>query len=187
MLKFVKRVLDFIHFQESKNAIKKFRKYGKGTSVNYPIDIEYPENLILEDYVHLGPNSWFSCYNLVTIGRGTIIGPRIKVYTGNHNYDSDLSIPYDNITLAKKVTIGENVWIGGDVIILPGVEIGEGSIIAGGSVVTKSFEAGSIIGGNPAKVIKSRDMDKYYALKSEDKIYLKLKGESFFSPEIHCI
>lgn len=184
MLKFLKRVIDFINYQESKNSIKKFQKLGKGSSVIYPIEIEYPENFIVEDYVLIGRNAWISCYDEVIFKSGTITGPRLKIYTGNHNYDSTISIPYDHITFAKKTIIGENVWIGGDVILLPGVELGEGSVVGAGAVVTKSFEPGSIIGGNPAKLIKKRNMDQYYDLKEKNKIYLKLKGEKILTPEI---
>ena len=56
----------------------------------------------------------------------------------------------------KKVTISDDVWIGANAIILPGVTIGKGSVIAGGAVVTKDVEPYMIVGGNPAKVIRSR-------------------------------
>jgi acetyltransferase-like isoleucine patch superfamily enzyme len=106
---------------------------------------------------------------------GTIIGPRLKIYTGNHNYDSDTLLPYDEVTIAKNVVIKENVWIGGDVTILPGITIEEGAIIGASTVVTKDVPKGAIVGGNPGKILKYRDLEKYDMLKKQDKIYLREK------------
>ena len=166
---------------------KKIQNFSAESILCYPAIIDKPYNLNVQDYVYIGPNSWISCHAKVTIQRGTIIGPRLKIYTGNHNYENQIAIPYDNITYAKKVTISENVWVGGDVIILPGVNIGEGSVIAAGSVVTKSFPMGSVIGGNPAKVIKQRDLDVYNRLKLEDKIYLKMKKSGELKLKIEAL
>lgn len=70
------------------------------------------------------------------------------------------------------VEIGNNCWFGARCIILPGVKIEDGAVIAAGSVVTKSVPCGAIVGGNPAKIIGWRDMDKYNKLKSEHKNYI---------------
>lgn len=157
--------------------VKSINHFGKGSVLSFPVIIDKPDNLNIGDYVYIGPGAWISCHANVLIKRGTIIGPRLKIYTGNHNYENTTSIPYDNVTLGKRVVISENVWIGGDVIILPGVTIEEGCVVAAGSVVTKSFPMGSVIGGNPAKILKDRDKEMYFKLKSEDKIYLKMKQE----------
>lgn len=98
------------------------------------------------------------------IGSGTIIGPRFKVHTSNYNYNGTM-LPYDDKYLVKDEKIGENVWMGSDVTILAGIEIGEGAVIGTCSVVTKSVPALVIIGGNPANIIKYREIDKYETLK----------------------
>ena len=86
-------------------------------------------------------------------------------------------LPYDDRYIVKDVFIDDNVWIGSDVTIMPGVHIGEGAIIGACSCVTKDIPPYAIVGGCPAKVIKYRDIDKYLRLKSEGKIYLTLKAK----------
>lgn len=100
--------------------------------------------------------------------------------TSNHHYDSDdlKAIPYDGRNLLAKVTIEENVWIGANVSIVPGVTIGEGAVIAMGTVVTKDVPKYAVVGGNPAKVIKYRNIKKYNKLKTDGNIYLKLKNKN---------
>lgn len=80
--------------------------------------------------------------------------------------------------------INENVWIGGDVTILSGVTIGEGAVIGAASVITKDIPPLAIVGGNPAKLIEMRDKAKYYKLKDENKIYLKMKQEGQLNPVV---
>ena len=92
----------------------------------------------------------------VIIGDYTIIGHGVKIYSENHIYENlDIKIKLQG-EKRKKVSIGENCWIGANSVILSGVEIGEGCIIAAGAVVNKSFPSNSIIGGVPAKLIKQR-------------------------------
>ena len=98
-------------------------------------------------------------------------GQNITIITDNHNYDSDISIPYDKVRIRKPVIIKDFVWLGHGVIIMGGVTIGEGVIVAAGSVVTKSIPDYAIVGGNPAKVIKYRDIEKFQKLK-EKKAFL---------------
>lgn len=89
---------------------------------------------------------------MVTIGDDCFIGPNVSIYTACHS-----THPIERNTRnewAKPVTIGDNVWIGGSVTILPGVTIGDNCTIGAGSVVTRDIPAGSIAVGNPARVIK---------------------------------
>lgn len=71
------------------------------------------------------------------------------------------------------VTIEENVWIASHCVILPGVTIGEGAVIAAGSIVTKSVEPMSVVAGNPAKIVKYRDRERYEKLRKQNCIYMK--------------
>lgn len=90
------------------------------------------------------------------IGDECIVGQYLSCHPENHNYeDLSLSIRHQGVS-RKGIKIGKNCWIGSKVTILDGVQIGDGSIIAAGSVVTKSFPENSIIGGVPAKLLKTR-------------------------------
>lgn len=93
----------------------------------------------------------------VTIGDYVMMGPDCLIYTQNHKFD-DLSIPMQQsgFSEVRPVTIGNDVWIGGRVIILPGVTIGDGCIVGAGAVVSKDVPPYSIVVGNPARVVKSR-------------------------------
>ncbi len=111
--------------------------------------------------IHLGDNSGIGMRaqieNHVTIGKNVMMGPDCMIFTRNHEY-SDTNIPMckQGFSEYKPVVIGDDVWIGARVIILPGVIVGAGSIIGAGSVVTKNVEEYTIVGGNPAHFIKER-------------------------------
>ena len=95
----------------------------------------------------------------IKIGDYVGIGPQVIIYSLNHNYWGDITCLTDfkkNEYQYKKVTIGNNVWIGAKAIILPGINIGDNSVIAAGSVVTKNVAANILVGGNPACIIKRR-------------------------------
>lgn len=94
-------------------------------------------------------------------------GTGCLIITSNHNYNFGKKIPYDDTHIAKKVTIGDNVWFGDRVIILGGVTIGEGAIIQAGAVVIKDVPPFAIAGGNPAQVFGQRNIEHYNDLKSK--------------------
>lgn len=86
---------------------------------------------------------------------------------GSHDYDYGDKIPYGSHYATKNVKIDDFVWIGSDVIICGNVHIGEGAIIAMGAVVVKDVPPYAIVGGNPAKVIKYRNIEQFKKLKAE--------------------
>lgn len=104
----------------------------------------------------------------ITIGDYFHSGVDCMIITQNHRYEGE-AIPYDTTFDYKTVTIGDCVWFGNRVIVTGNVTIGEGAIIAAGSVVCKDVPPLAIVGGNPAKVIKYRDKEHYYKLKEECK------------------
>ena len=93
----------------------------------------------------------------------------MTIMLGSHNYDHGTMIPYDDTYTKKNVVIDDFVWVGSNVIICGNIHIGEGAIIGIGSVVVKDVPRGAIVGGNPAKIIKYRDMDHFENLKREGK------------------
>nr|WP_142784468.1 acyltransferase [Changchengzhania lutea] len=93
----------------------------------------------------------------VSIGNDVLIAPEVYVLHSGHVYDKiDLPIIEQGETFYPKTNIEDNVWIGARTIILPGRRIGKGAIVAAGSVVVKDVEPYSIVGGNPAVLIKFR-------------------------------
>ena len=87
----------------------------------------------------------------VEIGSNVLFGPNVHLYTATHPIDA---IERRSIDFSKPITIGNDCWIGGNAIILPGVKIGNGCTIGAGSVVTKDIPDNSLAVGNPARVIK---------------------------------
>jgi acetyltransferase-like isoleucine patch superfamily enzyme len=84
-----------------------------------------------------------------------MIGPSVTIITVNHNYQAE-SLKAQRSHVLSPVRIGDNVWIGANALILPGVSIGHNAVIAAGSVVTKEIGEGEVFGGNPARFIKRR-------------------------------
>ena len=136
------------------------------------------KNIIWHDNIHIGPMAYIWAVSGLRIGENVIFGPRVTIYTSNHRYENATMIPYEGYSYAKKVTIERNVWIGDSTLIVPGVTTGEGSIVAMGSVVIKDVPKYSIVGGNPVKVIRQRDIEKYKELDANKMYYMRLKKEN---------
>ena len=150
---------------------------GYNVKIRPGFKIGHSENLILHDNVVIGENSFINAHGGVEIGSGTITGPEIMIFSVNHIYDATDALPFSEELNLKKVSIGENCWIGARVFICPGVELGEGCVVAGGAVVTKSFPAGCVIGGNPANVIKKRNEEFYRAAKSSGRYHFDISNK----------
>lgn len=107
--------------------------------------------------VGIGPYASLGGAGGLEIGDECIIGPYLSCHPENHNFEKiEESIRHQGVS-RKGIKIGKNCWIGAKVSVLDGVEIGDGCVIAAGAVVTKSFPANSVIGGVPARLIKSRE------------------------------
>lgn len=157
-------------------ARKKWKGQHPTVTLCRPYNITPINNLVLGEHIYIGPEAWFSLRGKCRIGSGTIFGPRCKIHTSNHRYEGTM-LPYDHIYTVKDVVIGENVWIGADVSIMPGVTIGEGAVIAACSCVTKDVPPMAVVGGNPMRIIKYRDAENYNRLKAEGQIYMALKAQ----------
>lgn len=108
--------------------------------------------------VYLGEGAFvnFDCVFLdlapIRIGRRTLIGPKVQLLTAHHPFDADLRATQREA--GRPITIGNDCWLGGGVIVCPGVTIGNGAIIGAGSVVTRDIPAGAVAAGNPARIIR---------------------------------
>ena len=126
-----------------------------GKNVNIEQGAQFSSATSLGDNSGIGYNCILS--PKVTIGNDVMMGPYCMIYTANHGFD-DLSVPMwkQKHKSFEPVVIGNDVWIGGRVTILPGVHVGDGAIIGAGAVVTHDVPSYAIVGGNPAKIIKYR-------------------------------
>jgi len=114
------------------------------------------EGLIIGNNVAINHYCFLGVRGYIEIGDNVIFGPRVSVFSENHNY-SNLELPIKQQGVTRKNTkICDDVWIGSHSSIMAGVTLGKGSIIASGSVVTKDVPAMTVVGGIPAKVIKRR-------------------------------
>lgn len=168
---------DYLYRKKLGKSFRRFASVGRNVHIKQNMNITSPQNLHIGDNVWIGENFFVKGGGKVTIGSGCIISRNVEIWSSNHNYNSiDLeAIPYDKRMISKPVTIGENVWIGSRVIILPGVTIGEGVVVGAGAVVTSNVPVGAVIGGNPASILKYRNMENYWELKRQNRIYLDVE------------
>lgn len=140
-----------------------FGSIGNNTSVGLPFICDYGRNIYIGDNVSINMNCTFVDCNKIIIGNNVLIASNVQLYTSTHPVElSERLVPgwtpesgeYFCRTYALPITIGNGCWIGGGVIILPGVSIGNGSVIGAGSVVTKDIPSNVVAVGNPCKVIK---------------------------------
>jgi len=114
------------------------------------------EGMKIGNNSNIGPYSYIGCSGYIEIGNNVIISPRVSIYAENHLYDR-MDIPIKEQGVKKlHVKIEDDCWIAANSIILAGVTIGKGSVVAAGSVVTKNVPPNSIVAGVPAIIIKQR-------------------------------
>lgn len=114
------------------------------------------EGLVIGNNVGIAQNCFIQVRGNVTIGNDVMFGPGVSVFSEEHGFDQPDIPMIDQPETRKDVVIGNNVWIGTRAIILGGVTVGEGSVIAAGAVVRESVPAFSVVAGVPAKIIRSR-------------------------------
>jgi len=180
MLSFLKK-LAFYLFKLNKTyeideLKRKIGNLGDNVIIEWPVEIRNPENVIIGDNTVLchnivlrprknkisigndcGLNPGVAIFGKVSIGNYAMIAPNVMIAGGNH---STLKSGIPMIKLGKGsnkgIIIGNDVWLGANSVILDGVTIGNGAVIAAGSIVTKNSPDFAIVGGNPAKFIKNR-------------------------------
>ncbi|RDY26925.1 glucohydrolase [Romboutsia weinsteinii] len=128
-----------------------------------PFRCDYGYNITWGDNSYANYNLTVLDCTTVRVGNNVLIGPNVNLFTAGHPVDVEMRV--DGLEFAKPITIGDNVWICGGVTVNPGVTIGENSVIASGSVVTKDIPKNVVAGGNPCKVIREineEDKKKYF-------------------------
>ena len=129
------------------------KKVPDSVIIKPPFTCDYGFNITIEENVFINYGAVFLDTCAIHIGADTIIGPGVHMYAVSHPIDVGGRVRYG--CSGKPITIGSTVWIGGGSIILPGVSIGDFSIVGAGSVVTKDIPSRTVVAGNPAKPIKT--------------------------------
>jgi acetyltransferase-like isoleucine patch superfamily enzyme len=167
MFDHLKRLL-FKIFRQFSTAYAKRRvaQFGKGFTVNFPC--------LFSPNTHIGNYCHFNGLKVRGIGNFRIgdyfhSGEDILIITQNHNYHNPKFLPYDEVDIPRNVIIGNYVWVGSRVILLPGTELEDGCIVQAGAVVAGKFPRNAIIGGNPAKIMKYRDVNIVNTLVTQDR------------------
>lgn len=153
----LRRNLEYIGLKNTITCFFFQRLLRINSHVPWPVHISsivvYPEKIeraSWRPYPGHMPGCYIQAMNGIRIGENVRMGPGIKIISANHN-----TYNYEIHDEEKPIVIGNNCWIGANAVILPGVEVGDHTIVAAGAVVTKSFPEGDcIIGGVPARVIK---------------------------------
>lgn len=138
--------------ERDRRLAKLLGKAGKKLHINPPFRCDYGTNVEVGDYFFANFNLTILDEAKVTFGDHVYIGPNCSFYTAIHPLDPETR--NKDIERAEPITVGDSVWFGGNVTVLPGVTIGSGTTIGAGSVVTKDIPANAVAVGNPCRVIK---------------------------------
>lgn len=127
---------------------------GRNVLIWDHVHIDSPSRLSIGCNVSINRGGVINAGGYINIGSNVLIGPNCLIYSQNHRYEEVGTLIKDQGYDLSSVSIGNNVWIAGNVIILPGVTIGDNVVVGAGSVVVKSVPDNVVVAGNPAKVIK---------------------------------
>ena len=144
------------------------RSLGAPVRLRDPIWIHPLDRVSLGSNVVIHERSCLMAEGGITIQDNVAISLACTIITSNHVYNGDRwdALPWSEANDLGEVRICDNVWIGINVTILPGVTIDEGAVVAAGSVVTRDVPKCAVVAGNPARIIKYRDVERYEALKA---------------------
>ncbi|TXK44271.1 sugar O-acetyltransferase [Pontibacter qinzhouensis] len=126
--------------------------FGEKIEIQAPFYCDYGNHIFAGENLYMNFNCVILDCAAVTIGANVMMGPNVSIYTAYHPVIASERIKGPE--LASPITIGDNVWLGGNVVVCPGVTIGHNTTIGAGSVVTKSIPDNVFAAGNPCRVIK---------------------------------
>jgi maltose O-acetyltransferase len=147
------------------------------THIHYSSTFRFHRGIKIGRYCRIGHECHLDGEGGITIGDGTILAPRVTILSSSHSYKNSPLLPYGLEDEKLPVVIGKGCWIGWGAMIRPGINIGDGAVVAMGSVVTKNISTGEVVGGNPARVIKERDGDLH--------VSTMVENERYFLKEVH--
>jgi maltose O-acetyltransferase len=127
-------------------------RLGSGTYIQPPFACDYGYNVSIGENAFINFNAVILDCAPVTIGDGTQIGPGVQLLAADHPRDPQTRRAL--LELARPISIGSNVWLGAAAIVLPGVSVGDDSVIGAGSVVTRDVPGGVLAVGNPCRVVR---------------------------------
>lgn len=161
--KFAREQMKLINGEENRQIRRQlveetFGTTGTGSYIEPSISFDYGFNIHVGKNFYANFNSIFLDICPITIGDNCMFGPNVQLYAATHPLHPVKR--NSGLEYGKPITIGDNVWLGGGVVITPGVTLGDNVVVAAGAVVTKSFPANCVIGGNPAKIIKEIELDE---------------------------
>jgi len=130
-----------------------FGSVGEGVAIRAPFHCDYGGQISIGDRTFVNFGAVFLDAAPITVGADVQIGPNVQLLTATHELDTERRRA--GWERALPVTIGDNVWLGGGVIVCPGVTIGADTVVGAGSVVTKDLPAGVLAVGSPARVIRT--------------------------------
>lgn len=141
--------------KDERNKILKtlISNLGHGFIIEPPFFCDYGYNITIGKSVYINYGCCILDGTLVTIGDNCMFGPNVQIYTATHPLECEAR--NSGKEFSKPITIGNNVWIGGNATICPGVTLGNNVVVGAGAVVTKDFPDDVLIAGNPAKIIKT--------------------------------
>jgi len=147
------------NLQKERNRLlnELFEFKGDGVWIETPFFCDYGMLISIGENTFVNTNCMFLDNNKITIGKNGLIGPFVQIYTAGHPLKASDRIITDKngshyLTSSKPVVIGDNVWIGGNTVIMPGITIGDNVTIGAGSVVTKNIPNDVLAFGNPCEV-----------------------------------
>lgn len=117
-------------------------------------------NVTIGESVSFGGNVVLFCNAPIAIGSHTMVGMQAMLHTSTHDYNKH---PMWKVRIDRPISIGKHVWLGARCIILPGVKVGDFSVVGAGSVVTSHVPNGAVVAGNPAKILRYRDLKEVMA------------------------
>lgn len=175
-MNFLKLIINKVYSYRHQVHIRRWTRQLKRIAISHGKDVYVGGKSIFSGKIYLGDNCNFN--GMIIQGNGTVIigdnfhsGIECMIVTQNHDYDDGDAIPYGSGFHYTQVQIGDNVWLGNRVTIVGNVHIGEGAIVAAASLVCKDIPPYAIVGGNPARILKYRDIQHYKQLKELNKFH----------------